>query len=362
MIKMGFSKLFAKDFKNQYLQKLRSLYVDKTFTDVRLVSEDLKHYFAHQVILASASPVLRNILQGLSNVQFPVIYCKDVKGEDLNSVLEFIYNGELKSEQNYTKVLQLLKDFKLDEVFEIEDVEEESQPDEVIKQEKHLKCDIDTTKITDTTDTKNLKVKTERGAREKKTKSLKCEDCGYISTKQSSLKSHIAVKHLNLRSSYTCHQCGDILGSKPALKLHIQARHENVRYHCDYENCEFSSSSKQATKIHKEAKHYGITYMCDQCDHKTFKKALLKKHYIVAHSDTELQCDACHFKTKSKTNLKFHIQIEHDGVRHECEECGFKARRREILKNHIKSLHSNTVHKEAKSLCSQRQGEILLNT
>ena len=125
---MGFSKLFAKDFPTQYLQKLRSLYVDKTFTDVMLVSDDQKQFFAHRVILASVSAVFRNILQGLSNVQFPVIYCKDVKGEDLDCLLAFIYNGELKSEQNYTTVLQLLKDFKLDEVF---DINEESRPDNV---------------------------------------------------------------------------------------------------------------------------------------------------------------------------------------------------------------------------------------
>ena len=82
------AKLIAKDFPNQYLQRLSSLYVDKTFTDVMLVSDDQKHNFAHRVVLASANPLFRNILQGLSNVQFPVIYCKDVKGEDLDSVLE----------------------------------------------------------------------------------------------------------------------------------------------------------------------------------------------------------------------------------------------------------------------------------
>ena len=69
-----------------------------------LVSDDWKHYFAHRVILASVSPVFRSIQQGLSNLQFPVIYCKDVKEEDLDCLLEFIYIGELKSEQNYTKV------------------------------------------------------------------------------------------------------------------------------------------------------------------------------------------------------------------------------------------------------------------
>ena len=343
IVKMEFVNLYAKDFQNQYLQKLRSLYVDKTFTDVRLVSDDQKHYFAHRVILASASPVFRNILQELSNVQYPVIYCKDVKGEDLDSVLEFIYNGELKSEGNYTKVLQLLKDFKLDEVFQIN---EESQPNRVRKQEIGVKPDIEAT--TTTTDPEKQEIKKDK--REKKVKSLKCDYCGHISTTQSSLKAHIAVKHLNLRSSYTCDQCGDILGSKPALRRHTQAKHDHVKYQCDFENCEFSATSRQATQIHKEAKHYGITYMCDQCDHKTFKKALLKKHHNLVHSETELQCDACNYKTKSKTNLKFHIQIEHDGIRHECKQCGFKARRREILNNHVRKLHE-----EAKS---QQQGEI----
>ena len=75
--------------------------------------DDQKHKFAHRVVLASANPLFRNILQGLSYVQFPVIYCKDVKGEDLDSVIEFIYKGEVKSEQNYTKVMQLLKDSNL---------------------------------------------------------------------------------------------------------------------------------------------------------------------------------------------------------------------------------------------------------
>ena len=60
-----------------------------------MVSEEGKYFSAHRNILASVSPVLGRILLGLPREQFPVIFLKDVKGEDLESLLHFIYNGEM---------------------------------------------------------------------------------------------------------------------------------------------------------------------------------------------------------------------------------------------------------------------------
>lgn len=104
----------------------------------------------------------------------------------MDCILELIYNGELKSEQNNTKVFQLLKDFILDEVF---DINLESRP----KQEINVKHNA-------ITDTETIQIKKDKQEKIEK-KSLKCDYCGHISTKQSSLKSHKAVKHLNIRSS-----------------------------------------------------------------------------------------------------------------------------------------------------------------
>ena len=58
-----------------------------------LVTADDRHINVHKVILSSASPFFRNIL--VKNVHAnPLIYLKDIYFEDLNSILEFVYNGE----------------------------------------------------------------------------------------------------------------------------------------------------------------------------------------------------------------------------------------------------------------------------
>ena len=133
-VEMMFANITSQNFQTRYLAKLKSLYQEKTLTDVSLVSDDQKHFLAHKVVLAAVSPVFSNILLGLSNVQYPVIYLKDVRGEDLNSVLEFIYSGKLSQGENRLRVLQLLKDFKLEEVLEI--TEEDKKP--AVKEEKEV--------------------------------------------------------------------------------------------------------------------------------------------------------------------------------------------------------------------------------
>ena len=97
-------------------------------TDLILVSEDQRQYQAHRVILSSVSPVLRGILTGLASLQSPVLFMRGVKGEDLQSLLHFIYNGTVDLDQDRVeKVLQLMKEFKLDEVFNINEFKDEKE-------------------------------------------------------------------------------------------------------------------------------------------------------------------------------------------------------------------------------------------
>merc|ERR1712113_1293836 len=109
---MTFSYLSPTRFQQQVLASLPRIYKEKTFSDVILVSEDQGHRQAHRVILSSVSPVFRSILEGLASVQSPVIFLKGVRGEDLESILHFIYKGTLVLSQDRVEcVLQLLKDF-----------------------------------------------------------------------------------------------------------------------------------------------------------------------------------------------------------------------------------------------------------
>ena len=338
---MEFASINARNFQIQYLKKLKSLYEEKSLTDVSLVSDDQKHFVAHRVVLASVSPVFSNILLGLSNVQYPVIYLKDVKGDDLNSVLEFIYTGTVSTGENREKFSQLLKHFRLDESFEIiEDIKP------AVKDEGEI-VDI---KDPDNVPANNIdQVRTilKKEKKETELKRFKCNYCDYIAGRSNILKNHIDVRHLNMRSYLTCEQCGATLGSKGALSTHIKSIHEKVRYFCDYENCDYSAQMKGSIKMHKEGKHEGISYLCDQCDHKTLKKSLLKRHMTDMHGEVDLPCEDCEFKTRSKRTLKMHRQVNHEGVRHTCNECGFRARRPDGLKDHIEALHG-----DPKYLCS----------
>ena len=120
------TKISARNFRNHFVtETLPGLFCDKIFSGVTLVSEDGKYFSAHGNILTSASPVLRRILLGLPREQFPVIFLKDVLGEILESVLHFIYYGEMDLKQeNIPKVSQLLNEFELDQVFQINDFQD----------------------------------------------------------------------------------------------------------------------------------------------------------------------------------------------------------------------------------------------
>ena len=357
-VMMGFAKITANNFQIQYLAKLKSLYQEKTLTDVSLVSDDQKHFLAHRVVLASVSPVFSNILLGLSQVQYPVIYLKDVRGDDLSSVLEFIYTGTLCHGENRARALQLLKDFKLDELFEntedtkasIKDEREVVENTSIDKDPDDDVLDGSTGVPTNTDNTDETKKVLKKEKKESELKRFNCNYCDYIAIRSDMLKSHINRRHLNIKSYVTCDQCGASLAGKSALFLHIKSIHEKVRYHCDYENCDYTATNKGAIKIHKEGKHEGISYLCDQCDYKTLKKSLLKRHMIVMHGDVDLPCGVgnCDFKTRSKKTLKMHKEVNHEGIRYACQECGFRAKRPNHLKDHMESLHG-----EPKYLCSQ---------
>ena len=83
------------------------------FSDLKLVCEDSEEVSAHQVILSNSSPFLKTLLlQHMENVtgEKPTIIIPDVAREDLEALLEFLYQGTLKlGEIQYKKFVHLTK-------------------------------------------------------------------------------------------------------------------------------------------------------------------------------------------------------------------------------------------------------------
>ena len=81
------------DFESNISSAFKELRDDKDFFDVTLACDD-EQIQAHKVILSACSPFFRSVLRRNPH-QHPLLYLKGVKYTDLQSVLNFMYHGEV---------------------------------------------------------------------------------------------------------------------------------------------------------------------------------------------------------------------------------------------------------------------------
>ena len=86
------------DFETNISKGFQDLRNDKDFFDVTLACED-DQISAHKVILSACSSFFRTILLKSSHPH-PLLYMKGVRFTDLESVLDFMYHGEVNIAQD----------------------------------------------------------------------------------------------------------------------------------------------------------------------------------------------------------------------------------------------------------------------
>ena len=100
------------DFKDNISHAFGDLRKEYDLLDVTLACED-GQVEAHKVVLASLSPLFKDIFQKNKHAH-PVVYMKGFKSSDLSAVLDFIYFGEANVYQdNLDSFLALAEELKL---------------------------------------------------------------------------------------------------------------------------------------------------------------------------------------------------------------------------------------------------------
>jgi len=100
------------DFESNISVAFRELRDDKDFFDVTLACDD-EQISAHKVILSACSPFFRNILRRNPH-QHPLLYLKGVKYSDLQSVLNFMYHGEVNvAQEELNSFLAVAEDLRV---------------------------------------------------------------------------------------------------------------------------------------------------------------------------------------------------------------------------------------------------------
>ena len=73
--------------------------------DVTLVSDDQKQVTAHKLVLSASSEYFQNIFKN-NKIPNPFLCLDGVSSNDLENILDYIYNGEVQLYQNKTKSLE----------------------------------------------------------------------------------------------------------------------------------------------------------------------------------------------------------------------------------------------------------------
>eukprot|EP00092_Neocalanus_flemingeri_P037290 GFUD01040611.1.p1 GENE.GFUD01040611.1~~GFUD01040611.1.p1 ORF type:complete len:362 (+),score=77.70 GFUD01040611.1:173-1258(+) len=112
---MGTSEKFClrwNDFESNISVAFRELREEKDFFDVTLACDD-SQIQAHKVILSACSPFFRNVLRRNPH-QHPLLYLKGVKYNELLSVLNFMYLGEVNvAQEELNSFLAVAEDLRV---------------------------------------------------------------------------------------------------------------------------------------------------------------------------------------------------------------------------------------------------------
>ena len=224
-------------------QTYRCLFEDKKFSDVTLISDDQTQFQSHRFILSASSKVFANILENIPQSN-PVVFLRGVSSEDLESLLKYLYYGEVNIP--YNSVQQFLN--TLDSFDIVQNVQSNlgwkgskilkfaEEPDDDLKSEElkeskkfkfpgeeefdfDIKSEVITSKKQVSEETKHYKDKKEKDIKKSVKKhalNLKCSFCDYVASRNTSLKNHINVIHLNIRNLLPCEVCGKVFTTHPS--------------------------------------------------------------------------------------------------------------------------------------------------
>ena len=252
----------------------RELFNEGHFTDVTLVSNDMKTFTAHRTILSSVSPVLKELLMLQSNHKNPLIFMKDVSQFDLKCLLEFVYLGETEvSAERIKQFLKLGEDFKIKDLIQ--------PPNSNTEQEKQFTDDTirncvqedkeDATAGTDDSNYENS-INFENPTDPKPVKGEKMEAIAE-GVQDDNEDTNEEIDNMNDDS---------IDDESNAQRTHSSIPLENENnIKCD--TCDKVYTSRGNMLAHKKSAHAGIRFSCDHCEYKATRKNILKKHMIKKH-------------------------------------------------------------------------------
>lgn len=147
--------------------------------------------------------------------------------------------------------------------------------------------------------------------------------------------------HLN-EKPYVCKICGRKFTQNTTLKTHVAAKHVGNSVECDIPGCDKKFPRNSFLMLHKKRDHQNVrNYKCNVCDNQYKQKSHLDRHIQAAHQKIRHQCLYCEKSFSKNWSLKLH-QFKHSEASnfpYKCSECDNSFQRRDMWIKHVKKIH-----------------------
>ena len=142
-----------------------------------------------------------------------------------------------------------------------------------------------------------------------KTTCVRCEECGFTSTRKDNLNSHKAETHGNGENKFGCTDCGKQFSRRHKLKLHIESKHTESVKRCKF--CQEAFITNKALSAHLNSKH---TFLhCEFCGQEFSKRSNLDRHLrIRMRASKPKNCKDCGVSLCNMVTLKSHMIMQHN--------------------------------------------------
>ena len=227
------------DFSNHLYSHFSQHRLDSNFFDVTFVCEDMKQVSAHKLVLTSSSEYFRDIFQhskiGFNNL----LIFSDLTSDELNNILDYIYQGEVKIfQEKIDKFMSLAKKYKLYGLTQaVISNDEHVDLQAVTSNEVHVDVQAKNVIKKDLIGIVKFEDDIENDVDFKNFPSKEVESFEYI---------------LLVDSQYQCSFCGKLSKRKQTAEMHVEI-HLNLSYPCSY--CEKVFNTKNTLKFHKNTNH-----------------------------------------------------------------------------------------------------------
>ena len=303
--------LNSKTHNSCMIQTFGDLYINNVLTDVTLITDDKHRIDAHRIVLCAGSVFFRNFLTSTANLQ-PIIYLKGIKGQNLQSILQFLYLGETNvSEVEIKDVLTIAEDLEItDLTIDDNTVDEDRQ--------EHVKADQQGQSPTikkgefelDLTQKDEVKLKYQNAGR-----NFKCNHCEFSALTKQSLRKHVGYLHMKIN------------GDEPKDSSEQQKEKESLSRVFNCTNCEFSAVTKESLRKHRDKLHSSSTENESESSRKLrVDNSEVHKEYLQTSTSTfvgnktkiswKSECKHCNYIAESRkpSHLQSHLKHKHPQV------------------------------------------------